>query len=655
MEKIKDSRIKILIGPFITILITGLMLLSLAPITALEDRLLDYRFKIRGAVKPPEDIVIAAIDEKSIDRLGRWPWGRDIMAELVNKLKGLGARIIVFDIILSETEKNDAILARAMADAGNVILPVFFEFDSESDIPDEEFITDSSFVNVKNFDRFNQYNPIGAKKITTPVSELGKSAIALGYVNTFPDDDGILRWEPLVIEYNGYLYPSITLQSAVKYLKIPQKQVILEATEGIRFGETYIPTDRFGRTLINYYGTDQTFSYFSISDILDGNIKAEYLHDKIVLIGATAVGIYDLRVTPFTPAMPGVEKHANVIASILENRFIKSVPKPVNITILLLSGILFSLLIVRFKGIGATGVTLFFLFFVSLSGYYLFAQKGIWINMTYPILNILFIFISVTVYNYVAEERYAKRIKAMFSSYVAEKIVNELIKNPDMAKLGGERREITILFSDIRGFTSFSEKHAPEEVVAILNEYLGEMTDIVLKWEGTLDKFIGDAILAFWGAPLRQDNHAELAIKCALNMINKVKDLQKKWQAEGKPILDCGIGINTGEVLVGNIGAERKKMDYTIIGDHVNLGSRVESLTRKYDAHILMTEFTLSKIKGLISNEGIWRTEVTGLERVIVKGKEKPVGIYKVESLVRGAKSKIVEYQEGKVVKLDEK
>jgi len=655
MEKTRGGRLKFFIGSSITILITGLMLLNLSPINALEDRLLDYRFKIRGAVKPPKDIIIAAIDEKSIDMLGRWPWDRDIMADVLKKLKGLGVRIIVFDIIFSEAEKNDTLFSKAMADAGNVILPVFFEFDSESDIPDEEFISDSSFVNVKNSDKFNQYNPIGAKKITTPVSELGKSAIALGYVNTFPDDDGILRWEPLVIEYNGYLYPSITLQSAVKYLKIPNKMVILEATEGIRLGETYIPTDRFGRTLINYYGTDQTFSYFSISDILDGNIKPEDFHDKIVLIGATAVGIYDLRVTPFTAAMPGVEKHANVIASIIEKKFIKSAPKLINITILLLSGLLLSLLIVRFKAFGGSAITISFLFFISLLGYYLFAQKGIWINITYPILNIFFVFISVTIYNYVAEERYAKRIRAMFSSYVTEKIVNELIKNPDMAKLGGERREITVLFSDVMGFTSFSEKHAPEEVVAILNEYLGEMTDIVLKWEGTLDKFIGDAILTFWNAPMRQENHAELAIKCALNMVGRLKELQKKWQAEGKPILDCGIGINTGEVIVGNIGAERKKMDYTVIGDHVNLGSRVESLTRKYNTHILITEFTLSKIKDLLADETIWKTEVTGLEKVIVKGKERPVGIYRVESLGHGVKSRVVEYQEGKVVKMEEK
>jgi adenylate cyclase len=210
-------------------------------------------------------------------------------------------------------------------------------------------------------------------------------------------------------------------------------------------------------------------------------------------------------------------------------------------------------------------------------------------------------------------------------------VVNALIKNPGMTKLGGERREITVLFSDIRGFTTFSEKHTPEEVVAMLNEYLGEMTDIIFRWDGTLDKFVGDEILAFWGAPISQENHAELAVKCALNMVKRLKELQLKWESEGKTPLDSGIGINTGEVLVGNIGAEGKKMDYTVIGDHVNLGARVEGLTRKYDARILITEFTLAKIRGAIRDQSIWRLKIEGLEKVTVKGKEKPVEIYKLE------------------------
>jgi len=243
----------------------------------------------------------------------------------------------------------------------------------------------------------------------------------------------------------------------------------------------------------------------------------------------------------------------------------------------------------------------------------------------------------------------------MFSSYVTEKIVNELIKNPSMAKLGGERREITVLFSDVRGFTSLSEKHSPEEVVSILNEYLGEMAEIVFKWEGTLDKFIGDAILAFWGAPMKQENHAELAVKCALNMVKRLEELQQKWQSEGKSVLDCGIGINTGEVLVGNIGAEGKKMDYTAIGDHVNLGSRVEGLTKKYNVHILITEFTLDKIRGLITAGKLYRTSVKGLEKVVVKGKEQPVAIYEVKGLEQGAESRVKEVEEEKVVVLKEK
>jgi adenylate cyclase len=250
------------------------------------------------------------------------------------------------------------------------------------------------------------------------------------------------------------------------------------------------------------------------------------------------------------------------------------------------------------------------------------------------------------VYNYAIEERTARKIRAMFSSYVTEKVVNELIKNPHMAKLGGERREMTILFADVVGFTTFSEKHTPEEVVAILNEYLGAMTDVIFRWEGTLDKFVGDAIVAFWGAPMRQENHAELALRCALDMVKRLEELQKKSRSEGKPVLDSGIGVNTGEVLVGNIGAEGKKMEYTVIGDHVNLCSRVESLTRQFHTHLLITEFTLNKIKDLVAAHQIGHISIQGREKVVVKGREKMVGIYEVQSLDHGLESKIQKLEE---------
>jgi adenylate cyclase len=261
----------------------------------------------------------------------------------------------------------------------------------------------------------------------------------------------------------------------------------------------------------------------------------------------------------------------------------------------------------------------------------------------------------VTAYRYATEERYAKRIRSMFSSYVTEKIVNELIKNPNLAKLGGERREITVLFSDVRGFTTFSEKHSPEEVVKILNEYLGEMSHIIFKWDGTLDKFVGDEIVAFWGAPVPQDDHAELAIKCTLDMVRRLQELQQKWESEGRVPLYAGFGINTGEVIVGNIGAEGKKMDYTVIGDNVNLGARVEGLTRKYNTDFIITGSTLDKIRGLIAEGKLWRLKVRGLDMVVVKGKAEPVAIYEITSLGKGEQSVIIECEGKEAVKFAEK
>ena len=669
MEISRKNLLKISIGIILTVLMVSLLLIEnrfrqkpaasklrdLTPFLAIEDKLLDYRFKLRGHKKPPDTVVIAAIDEKSIEKLGRWPWSRDKLAGLVNKLSGAEAEIIVFDIILSETEKNDKVLGKAVRDAGNVILPVVFDREQKAAVGPDDLFTSSALASVVNPRMFDKYSPIIMQSVLLPAPDIIRETMALGHINMFPDDDGTLRWESMLIGYNGHLYPSVTLQAASTYLGVPPDRVEVIATEGIRLGKRYIPTDRWGRTLINYYGQTQTFRHISISDILDGSAGPEFLKGRIVLIGATAVGIYDLRVTPFDAAMPGIEKHASVISSILENRFVRGASMSVNLAVLMLSGLLFSVVVTRFKATGAAGITGLFLLLILSGGYYVFAQKGLWINITYPSLNVLLTFISVTAYSYAIEEKFARRIKSMFSSYVTERVVNELIKNPDMAKLGGERREISILFSDIRGFTTFSEKHSPEEVVSILNEYLGEMTGIVFAWEGTLDKFIGDAILAFWGAPMRQENHAELAVKCGLAMIKRLGELQQKWAAEGKGSLDIGVGINTGEVIVGNIGAEGKKMDYTVIGDHVNLGSRVEALTRKYNVHVLITEFTLDKIRGCIGTSDIGHVSVKGLERVIVKGKEKPVGIYEISSLGHGEKPTITECADDKVVRLKEK
>lgn len=643
------------IGLLITLLLSFLMLVKFAPLEMMEEKLYDYRFRIRGTVPPPDKIVIAAIDEKSIERLGRWPWGRDKIANLVEKLARSGAEIIALDIIFSESEKNDLMLSRSIKEAGNVILAVVFDFNATQERLGTGTLVNSAFISATNPEMFSKYSPITSKSILMPVSELSNEAMALGHINMIPDSDGTLRWEPLVIGHNANLYPSLTLWAAATYLGVPKEKIVLDAAAGIRLGKRYIPTDRWGRMLINYYGPEHTFRHLSISDILDGNVKPGMLEGRIVLIGATAVGIYDLRVTPFSPAMPGIEKHASVIMSILDNRLLTGASRSANIAIVIFSGFIFSLLVTRFRALWASVITALALLSIFSAGYYVFAYKQIWVNMAYPSANILLIFISVTAYHFAVEEKYARRIRAMFSNYVTERLVNEMIKNPDMAKLGGERRCVTVLFSDVSGFTAFSEKHAPEEVVAILNEYLHAMTEVIFKWEGILDKFIGDAIVAFWGAPMRQENHSELAVRCALNMVKRLGELQEKWKSEGKDPLSMGIGINTGEVIVGNIGAEGMKMDYTVIGDHVNLGARIESLTRKYNVYLLMSEYVVNNIRGLVASKKIGHVSVKGLENVIVKGKETPVGIYEIKALHDDAESIISEPENGKVLKLTDK
>ncbi len=637
------------IGILITLAIAFLMFLHFPLLEMLEEKLYDLRFKIRGKITPPPYVVIIAIDDKSLEKLGRWPWPRDKIARLTEILARKGVRVIAFDILFAETEKNDAVFAKAIRKAGNVLLPLVFRFDKETPLVQEDFLYSSSVSAIKNVSALHTFPLYKAISLSTCRKELSAAAIALGHINMIPDDDGTLRWETMVIEYDLDIYPSIDLQTARIYQGLGNEKMILNATESIKLGDRKFLTDLRGKSPIYYYGPEQTFPYISVSDLFEGRVSTDILKGKIALVGVTALGVYDLRVTPFSANMPGVEKHANVITSLLEGRSIVKLPFIANLIILLCTGLVLSIILTRLKAVSSALVSFFFLSALSFTGYYLFVKRGLWIELSYPLVNIVLINSLVTVYRYAEEEMRAKHIRAMFSSYVTEKIVNELTKNPDMAKLGGDRREVTVLFSDIKGFTTFSEKHAPEEVVSILNEYLTAMTEVIFRWEGTLDKFVGDEIVAFWGAPLPQENHAELATRCALNMVEKLKELCEKWLNEGKVPLEAGFGLNTGEVIVGNIGAEGKKMDYTVIGDHVNLGARVEALTRKYSTNILITEFTLNKIKGLVKPKNgqiIGHVSVKGLERVMVKGKEKPVRIYEVKSLEPDMESMIIELEE---------
>jgi adenylate cyclase len=592
----------------------------------LEQKLLDLRFTTRGKIAPGPETVIAAIDEKSISKLGRFPWTRTVWARVVERLTEEGARVVVFDVFFPEPENVEAddLFQASIAQSGRVVLPLVFDIVGDSAYLESgmtgqhlDDLIPSSYAVLRNSDE--PFGIIPAKMVLPPILRFSSVAKSLAFVNMSPDIDGTLRWEMLAIKYRDEYYAPIGLQAARLYRELGDENMALDFHGSVQLGEAAIPTDQYGRMLINYRGPGGTFPFYSVSDILDQTLPPGVLKDKIVLIGATAMGIYDLRVTPFSNNMPGIEKHASVVDNILRGDFLRRVETGVLPLIFL-----FALLLgVALPRLGAgTGAALFFVLFTGYLGmvYYLFAAEGIWFNLVYPASALFFGYTSQTAYRFFMEERRARDIRRMFSSYVSKRIVDELIRDPSKAKLGGDRKEITVLFSDIRGFTSFSEKHQPEEVVSLLNEYLGAMTEIVFRHEGTLDKFVGDAIMALWGAPVGQPDHAERAARCALDMIHKLKQLQAKWTAEGKYAIDIGIGINTGDMVVGNMGAEGKKMDYTVIGDNVNLGARLEGLTRKYNNHIIISEYTYEKVKDIV--------EARELDSVTVKGKEKPVVVY---------------------------
>ncbi len=625
MTRRTGKKAGMIIALIVALLLSIMHLGNVKLFEVLEEKTLDMRFAMRGGISPGPETVIAAIDEKSINKLGRFPWPRSTWGRVVDRLTEDGAKVVVFDVFFTEPEnaESDDLFQQAIRRSGRVILPIVFDF-SETGYKESGFIdkkldvmTPSAYAILKRADDFSA--PFHAKMALPPLHQFSSAAHSLAHINMMSDGDGTLRWEMLAIDYQGDYYPPIGLQAARLYRNVPPDKMVLDFAGAVELGNLAIPTDAYGRMLINYRGPNGTFPLYSLSDILDRSLPAGTFKDKIVLIGATAIGIYDLRVTPFSTNMPGIEKHASVVDNILRGDFIYRTETSV-LPLIFLFAIVLGITIPR---LGAkAGAALFVVLFAGyLSAvYYLFAAKGIWFNLVYPASALFFGYTSQTAYRFLTEERRARDIRKMFSSYVSKRIVDELIRDPSKAKLGGERKEITVLFSDIRGFTSFSEKHQPEEVVSLLNEYLGAMTNVVFEHEGTLDKFVGDAIMALWGAPVGQPDHAERACRCALDMIKKLKELQEKWTAEGKYAIDIGIGINTGDMVVGNMGAEGKKMDYTVIGDNVNLGARLEGLTRQYNNHIIISEFTYEKVKQVV--------QVNELGSVTVKGKQKPVVIY---------------------------
>jgi adenylate cyclase len=606
--------------------------------------------------------------------LGRWPWPRTTIAKLVDRLKAGGAKAVGFDIVFSEPDINtnlktidaltaemiksgisdpnvihllnkkraaadtDAILAASIQKAENVTLGYFFHFSHKGNEKELAHVTPQRIADHTARIENSRYAMINATiekpddsylpRAYAPEANLlvlTDAAQNSGYFNAMPDSDGSNRWSPLVIAFGDNYYSSLAVSLVHAYLDFPALSLNLEpyGAKSIGIGDILVPTDESGQLLINYLGPARTFPHYSITDILSGKIPPDTFRDKIVLIGATAVGIYDLRVTPFSPAFPGVEIHATIIDNILHRNFLtnSSLTRFIDVCSIIFFGLMIGLLVPRLSPIsGMIAAFLTVAAFVAVN-FFVFFRFNAWLNLVYPFVTMTTIYLGITIYHYFKEEREKKKIRGAFQYYLTDSVINEMLKDPARLKLGGDKKDLTVLFSDIRGFTTISEKLTPEALVALLNEYLTAMTKQVFRYEGLLDKYMGDAIMAVFGAPLPQPDHARRACLAALEMMKELRRLQEKWREEGRPAFDIGIGINSGDMVVGNMGSEMR-FDYTVMGDMVNLGSRLEGTNKEYGTNIIISEFTYEVVK-----DSMCCRELDGVR---VKGKIKPVKIYEL-------------------------
>ena len=660
------------IGFFLTLVIAGLVKLEPDFLEGIELLLIDQRFITRGTLPPGPEVVIAVIDEKSQDALGRWPWPRSTLAVLVDKLTEAGAATIGFDVVFSEkgdsindeilqllknnklvekagTELSDQIkrqvltgktsdeqFAESLRNGENTVLGYFFH-------PNLEDIKHLSPELLR--EGFNQVKAYKYQKVTLhPGADLkyiidmpavesnlplfSDSILSAGYFNLAPDPDGIFRRFPMIIKSRNDFYPPLTVQILANYYSYIQDDTTLsfEANQygvsKVNIGEINIPVDNEGRFMINYYGETKTFKRYSIVDIIQGNFEPEDFDSRIVLVGATGIAVHDLRATPFDKSLPGVEIHATVIDNIIHENYLKR-PEgylTYNYLAVLILGVFLSVILVKISALYGfiLSVTLLFgLYFGNQE----FFNRGIWINLVYPSLQIIVVYLSMTSFNLFQETKQKKFIRGAFGQFLSPKVVKDLVENPELLKLGGKKIRMTAFFSDVAGFSGISEKLTPQQLVGLLNEYLTAMTDIIHKHDGTIDKYEGDAIIAFWGAPINNPDHALQACQAAIEMQEKLVEMRKVWKSQNRDELYVRMGINTGLMVVGNMGST-SRMDYTMMGDPVNLASRLEGVNKVYGTDIMISNYTYEDVMD--------KVVVRELDLIRVVGKNEPVSIFEL-------------------------
>jgi adenylate cyclase len=649
-------------GFLVAVIMVGGYLFLPGKYTTMDSQLRDYLFMVRGEAEPSGLVSIVDIDERSLSELGQWPWERHKIAQVLQNLADAGVGIVGLDVVFAEPDNSspakvlrqlgmddqvsvpdyDAILGETIATTPTVAGYVFV-MEEDGMEPDWGPMIPAIFVerNAGEHDLLlRPHRPV----LNIPVIQ--DNAYSSGFFNTIPDQDSIIRYVPLVMKYDQVIYPSLATEM-VRIAHEAQRVTVQHdpqiGVEKIALGELEIPTDRFGRLFVNYRGPGKTFPYISALDIYNNNFDPELVAGKFVLLGTSAAGLLDLRAMPFDNVYPGVEIHASVIDNLLTQDFISrpSWVQALDLFVILGASLALALILGYSSALfSLVSVALFTSAFAVL-GYWMLFTQGIIINLMFPLLSIAAVTVLGLVINYFLEGKQKELIRAKLSKKVSPSVVDDLLKNPDAGILEGKEREITVFFSDIRGFTPLSEAMGSAgELIKFLNEYMTPMTDIIMKDGGTVDKFMGDAIMAYWNAPVLIENHEDKAVMASLEQIEALSTLNEKLKAEGKPTIDIGIGLNTGIATVGEMGSEGRA-DYTVIGDPVNLGSRLEGLNKGYGTHIIISEFTKKGLKNPYA--------IRDLDKVKVKGKSEPVTIFEVIAAGEpqgDLKNELLEYEE---------
>jgi adenylate cyclase len=630
----------------------------------LEDQLYDTRLKITMPRTQDPRVVIVDVDEKSLAIEGHWPWPRDRLALLVGNLFDYyQIGILGFDVVFAERDEssglkvldgmavnelsqNSQFLAtlekirpslerdQAFAEslkARSVILGYYFQPSG----PKEDHGTTGAgvlplpVISLDNPD-FRHIGFVEARGYGANLPVLQGNALGGGYFdNPQVDPDGVYRRVPLVQAYEGHLYESLSLAVTRALLGSPPVELVIEyeesqtttpALEWLKVNGLRIPVDERGAALVPYRGPQGSFPYVSAADVLSRHAAREVLEGAIVLVGTTAPGLQDLRSTPVQNVYPGVEIHANLISGFLDQTVKHKPGYTVGIEFveLLVIGMLLSLFLPRLSALWSLVTILAILSVAVGTNLYAWQEANIVVPLASPVLLTVTLFIVHMSYGFFVEGRTRRYLTKMFGQYIPPELVDEMSKKSADFGLDGDSREMTVLFSDVRNFTTISEGLPPRAITQLMNGILTPMTEIIHKYRGTIDKYMGDATMAFWGAPLVDEDHARHALDAAIEMIEAIPGIQESFEARGWPPVRIGVGLNTGIMNVGNMGSEFR-MAYTVLGDAVNLGSRLEGLTKQYGVSIIVSEFVKEKAPGFAFRE---------LDRVRVKGKGEPVTIY---------------------------